>query len=303
LTQPTRGEIAAWLKTEAIGLNDGRVLLDRLTTKLRTDRIINPGATVIERMAAEAMHAADLKVIDEVNALLAPAPREGLDAILSEKAHARQLRLAWLREPSAKVGGRSLLEILDKLDLIRATGVPGLQLSEALHPRLGQMACEGVRYTAQAFQQMGPARRYAAMVATLRELEATLTDAALDMFRSLVARANLRARKRLEETIMASADSGREGLLRIADVLDALTKAARSGRDVTAAVTSVAPLELIEADAALIRRMTKPGRPDVLGELGQNIECSSRSVAGSWRASRSRGAHRRRSCARPAKRW
>jgi hypothetical protein len=61
---------------------------------------------------------------------------------------------------------------------------------------------------------------------------------------------------------------GRERLLRIADVLDALTKAARSGRDIGSAVTSVASLEVIDADAALIRRMTRPGRPDALGELG-----------------------------------
>ena len=80
-----------------------------------------------------------------------------LDAILSDKAHARQSRLAWLREPSSRVGGRSLFEILDKIELIRATGVPGLQLPAAFHPRLGQVAREGVRYTAQAFQQMGPA--------------------------------------------------------------------------------------------------------------------------------------------------
>jgi hypothetical protein len=86
---------------------------------------------------------------------------------------------------------------------------------------------------------------------------------------------------------------GRERLLRIADVLDALTKAARSGRDIGSAVTSVASLEVIDADAALIRRMTRPGRPDALGELGpeyssgQNIKCSSRWAAASWRASRS----------------
>jgi len=60
------------------------------------------------------------------------------------------------------------------------------------------MAREGVRLTAQAFQQMGAARRYTMLVATLRDLEATLTDAAIGMFGSLVGRANLRARKRLE---------------------------------------------------------------------------------------------------------
>jgi TnpA family transposase len=268
LTHPDRAEIAAWLMAQAIGLSDGRVLLDRLLSKFRSDKIVIPGVSVVERMAAEAMHAADLKVIAEVDTLLTREQRSSLDAILSEKAHARQSRLAWLREPSSRTGGRSLLDILDKLDLIRATGVPGLQLPEAFHPRLAQMAREGVRHTAQAFQQMGPARRYAGLVATLREQEATLTDAALDMFRSLVARANLRARKRLEDTVAASAESGRKRLLRIADVLDALTKAAKSGRDIAGAVTAVAPLEVIEADATLLRRMTRPGRPDALGELG-----------------------------------
>src|SRR3546814_20617708 len=64
---------------------------------------------------------------------------------------------------------------------------------------LAQMAREGARHTAQALQQMGPARRLTTLVATLRELEATLSDAAIAMFSALVGRANLNARKRLEE--------------------------------------------------------------------------------------------------------
>jgi hypothetical protein len=191
LTHPDRAEIARWLMVEAIGLNDGRVLLGRLISKFRGEKIVIPGVSVVERMAAEAMHAADLKVIAEVDALLSREQRTSRDAILSEKAHARQSRLAWLREPLSRIGARSLFDILDKLELIRASGVPGLQLPEAFHPRLGQMAREGVRHTAQAFHQMGPARRYAGLVATLREQEASLTDAALEMFRSLAGRANL----------------------------------------------------------------------------------------------------------------
>ena len=114
---------------------------------------------------------------------------------------------------------------------------------------------------------MGPAQRHAVMVATLRELEATLTDAALAMFRSLVGRAHLRAKKRVEEAVAVSADQGRERLTRIADVLDALVKTARKGGDVAGAVTAVAALDTIEADAALIRKTTRQSRIDVLGEL------------------------------------
>lgn len=187
--------------------------------------------------------------------------------MLSEKEHARQSRLSWLREPPGRVSAGTLAELLDKLDLVRGTSAPALTPTAELQPRMAQMAREGVRFTAQAFQQMSGKRRYATMVAMLRELQATLTDAALAMFRSLVARVNLRARKRLEETIAASADQGRERLARIADVLDALATTAKRGGEVVSAVTSVAPLDVIVADAALLRRNTTRAKPNVVSEL------------------------------------
>lgn len=267
LTHPLRAEIAATLAQEAIGLVDGRVLIDRLIARLRADRIVIPGVTVIERMVADAMLAADRRVVASINQLLTTGQRSRLNALLSDKEHSRKSRLSWLREPALRVGSRSLSEILDKFDLVHATAVTALDVPSTYTPRLAQMAREGIRYTAQAFQQMTEARRNVALVATMREIEVTLIDAAIAMFRSLVARANLRARKRLEATIAASADGGRERLLRIADVLETLARTAKRGDDIVAAVTAVAPLATIEADAALIRRTTKPGRVDVIGEL------------------------------------
>src|SRR3546814_8824129 len=87
------------------------------------------------------------------------------------------------------------------------------------------------------------------------------------MFSALVGRANLNARKRLEETIAVANYQGRLRLTRIAAVREALTKAARSGADIGTAVAAIADLDVIDADAALIRRTIRPGRPDVLGEL------------------------------------
>lgn len=51
-TRPTRAELAAWAEREAVGLTDGRVLLDRLIERMRAERIIIPGVSVVERMAA-----------------------------------------------------------------------------------------------------------------------------------------------------------------------------------------------------------------------------------------------------------
>ncbi len=266
-TRPTRAELAAWAEREALGLTDGRVLLNRLIERMRAERIIIPGVSVVERMAATAMHAADAAVVAEINSLLSDAQRLQLDALLSDKMHVRQSRLSWLREPPSRVGGKPLLELLDKLTLVRTIGGDVIVSRPGLGPRMAKMAKEGSLYTAQAFQQMGPARRHTIMMATLSELGITLTDGALTMFQSLVGRANLRARKRLEETIAASAEQGRTRLTRIANVLDALVRTARKDGDIKAAVTAIAALDVVEADAAIIRRTIRPGRPDVLGEL------------------------------------
>ncbi len=268
LSQPLRVELAAWARNEAVGLTDGRVLLDRLIEWMRAGRIIIPGISVVERLAATAMHSADLAAIAEIGGLLSPPQCDQMDVLLSAKVHRQQSRLSWLRAPAGGVGARLLAEILDKLELVRSiVGDVPARLPLHLNQRMAQMAKEGSRYTAQAFQQMTAPRRHAIMIATLSELAITLTDAALSMFQALVGRANLRAKKRLEETIAASAEQGRVRLLRIAEVLEAVVTAVRAEADVTAAVTATAPLETIADDAAIIRRTLRPGRPDVLGEL------------------------------------
>jgi TnpA family transposase len=268
LTHPLRSELKQWLSTEASSVVDGKILLERLAEKMRTDRIVIPGVSVIERMAASALHGADTSFAVSIHDQLSTTTKQMLNGILSDKVHNLQSRLSWLRAPPNRVSARSLLELLDKIDIIRGIGLETVSVPTNGQGRMKQLAREGVRLTAQALQQTTAARRSATLVATIRELEATTTDAALNMFNALVGRANLRARKRLDETILASADQGRERLARIASVLEAMTQAIRRGEDVSAAVLPVASIEMIEADAHLIRRSTKPGRADALGELG-----------------------------------
>src|SRR3546814_3983261 len=74
---------------------------------MREQRIIIPGVSVIERMAGEAMHAADVSVTNDVHVLIDNEQRALLESLLSEKTHAQQSRLSWLREPASRVGGRS----------------------------------------------------------------------------------------------------------------------------------------------------------------------------------------------------
>jgi TnpA family transposase len=267
LTPPLRSELRLWLERKAVDLTDGSALLDRLLDEMRARRVVVPGLSVVERMTAEAMSAAEAVMIAGLNARLSAETKDRLDTLLSARTHPRQSRFSWLREPAPRVGSRSLLTVLDRIDLVRATGATGIEIDEVYGPRMAQLAREGVRYTAQAFEQMGAPRRHVILVATLRELEVTLTDVAISMFASLVGRAHLRARKRLDQRIAASAEEGRARLLRVAGVLEAVTRTAREGGDVAAAVTAIAPFDTIDADAALLRRTTRPGRGNALAEI------------------------------------
>lgn len=79
------------------------------------------------------------------------------------------------------------------------------------------------------------------------------------MFRALVGRANLRARKRVDADALAAAEKARERLLRIADVLEAVVSAAGAGADIAAAVTKIAPLATVAADSVSLRKCNLDG--------------------------------------------
>lgn len=277
LSRPVRADLMTWLGQTAMPLTDGCHLLDRLLEKMRAERIVIPGISVVERMAAEAMHRAETDLITAVDRSLDAEMRRRLDTLVDGKVHDRQSRLSWLREPQPRVAPASLDTIVDKVRLIRWSGVSAHPVDPAHQPRIAQFAREGLRYTAQAFQQMRPARRRTVLLATLREMEATLTDAAIAMFGALVGRARLRARKRLEQRVAVSNREGRERLLRVAVLLETVAKAARAGEDVGAAVNRITTLDTLDADAAIIRRTASSHRDDVLGEIAPEYRAFKRS--------------------------
>jgi hypothetical protein len=186
--QPVRTSMMAWLATEAMPNIDGHILLDRLLDELRTRCIVNPGISVVERMAAEAMLRPESDLVAAVDDALDTETRQRLDTLVNDKLHDRQSRFSWLRGSEPRVAPASLAEILEKAALIRWTEIARVLIDPRCEQRLTQFACEGVRYTAQAFQQMRPTRRRFMLLATLRELEATLTDAAIAMFGALIGR-------------------------------------------------------------------------------------------------------------------
>src|SRR3546814_1416537 len=66
--------------------------------------------------------------------------RQRLDTLVDEKVHDRQSRLSWLREPQPRVASASLAEILEKVALIRRTGISCVPVDPLHEPRMTQFA-------------------------------------------------------------------------------------------------------------------------------------------------------------------
>jgi hypothetical protein len=88
-------------------------------------------------MAAEAIHQAETDLVAAIDGGLGHEMRQQLDALIDDKVHDRQSRLSWLREPEPRVASASLLEIVEKITLIRGTGISAFSLMFATNRAWG----------------------------------------------------------------------------------------------------------------------------------------------------------------------
>ena len=100
-------------------------------------------------------------------------------------------------------------------------------------------------------------------------MEASLIDAALTLFEGLIGRAYNKAKKRVDEALIAPADDAKRRLARVANVLDAILKAHERDESIEAAIAAVTTWEALSADTQLLRRSSRTGMVDVLSELGR----------------------------------
>lgn len=226
LTRPHRAELAAWLLPIARGTTTGLTLVEALLVEMRRRRIVIPGISVVERLAAVVLHDAERDVWSTITGRLGDVRTRRLEMLLEEREHERQSRFSWLREP---VGASAMNAILDRLDAVRRITLDPAVTAGIPAARLRQLAREGTRLTAQGLRQMTLPRRRAILAATVLELETDLTDAALDALGASLSRALAIARRKREAEILDSASACDAAIRKLAALGEALLEARAVG--------------------------------------------------------------------------
>jgi TnpA family transposase len=202
--------LADWLVERALEHDKPTLLYELTCEKLRSDQLLRPGVTRLERLVAETRERAQTETFRQLTPILTDDCRRVLDTLLEPDPARGLTRLTWLRRPAISNSPRAILGNLEKLAFLRAAGVEDWML-EALNPnRLKFLAHLARKSSAQALQRAPAERRYPLLVAFLSQCLADVTDEVIEMFDRCLAEAYARAGHDLEAFRTAMAQSTNE---------------------------------------------------------------------------------------------
>lgn len=120
-------ELKVWLEVEAEIARSNEDLARRFVEQCRVTQTILPGVTVIERLCADALVAAERRIDARITARLDGAMRDRLDALLTEDGNGPVSRFVWLRQFEVGQNSADMNRLLDRLEFLR-----GLELGKSV---------------------------------------------------------------------------------------------------------------------------------------------------------------------------
>jgi Domain of unknown function (DUF4158) len=115
--------LADWLLERALEHDKPTLLYELTCEKLRTDQLVRPGVTRLERLVAEARVRAETETFRQLTPLLTADRRRWLDTLLEPDPARGLTPLAWLRRPAVSNSPRAILGNLEKLRFLRGADV------------------------------------------------------------------------------------------------------------------------------------------------------------------------------------
>src|SRR3954453_1960262 len=274
LRAPTRADLPLMIEAAARAAwatDRGPPIVPGVVAALRGEGVILPAASVIERAAIAGRARARKRAAGAMLAGLPEAQAGRLDALLAPDPSLGATPLAWLKAAPAAPKADHVRELLDRLRLVRGIGLPPEARSRVHEERLRQLVREAHAADAYQLGRYAARRRHALLAVLVLDLEARLTDAALDMTDRLIGGLFARARNAKRRRYAGSTrDVGR--LMRLFHgTIGALAAAQEGDRDA---------FEAVDEAVGWPRLLRVRGEVEALADLAE--EDSLVRAAGRW---------------------
>ncbi|MEP4461008.1 DUF4158 domain-containing protein, partial [Roseibium sp.] len=173
-------DLKAWLEGEAETARSNEDLARRFVEECRRTRTVLPGISVIERLCADALVAAERRIETRIADLLNCEMKERLDGLLSELVDGTVSRFVWLRQFEVGKNSADASRLLDRLEFLQKLGLPVDVLGDVPPHRVTRLRRQGERYFADGLRDITSDRRLAILAVCAVEWQAAIADAVVE---------------------------------------------------------------------------------------------------------------------------
>ncbi|MBO6920485.1 MAG: Tn3 family transposase [Rhizobiaceae bacterium] len=196
-----------WLEREAEAAHSNENLAQRFVEECRKTQTILPGITVIERLCADALVAAERRIESRIAGRLDDNMREQLDTLLTEIANGNVTHFIWLRQFEVGNNSADVSRLLDKLEFLQKLNLSSDILADIPPHRISRLRRQGERYFADGLRDITSDRRLAIVAVCVVEWEAAIADAIVETHDRIVGKTWRDAKKLCDAQITDSRSS------------------------------------------------------------------------------------------------
>ena len=154
-------DLRIWLESEAEGARSNEGLARRLVEECRRRQVILPGLSVLERLCADALVAAERRIEAHIAAGLDDAMRMRLDQLLAEEVDGGVSRFVRLRRFEVGRNSADINGLLDRLEFLQGFDLSS-DLLETIPPhRVARLRRQGERCFTDGLRDISGDRRLA----------------------------------------------------------------------------------------------------------------------------------------------
>jgi len=139
-------DLKTWLEQEAETARSNEDLARRFVDECRRTQTILPGISVIERLCAGALVAAERRIESRIAARIDDQSQKQLDALLTEMVDGNVSRFIWLRRFEVGSNSAGASRLLDRLEFLQKLGLSPAILEDVPPHRITRLRRQGERY-------------------------------------------------------------------------------------------------------------------------------------------------------------
>ena len=220
-------DVALENEAEAARSNEG--LARRFVEECRRRQVILPGLSVLERLCADALVAAERWIDTRIAAGLDDAMRMRLDRLLAEEVDGGVSRFVWLRRFEVGQNSADINALLDRLEFLQGFDLPSDLLETVPPHRIARLRRQGERYFTDGLRDISGDRRLAICAVCAVEWRGAIADAVVETHSPIVGQTFRSAQRRSDARLQDSRTVLRDTLASFRTLGSALLEAKGDG--------------------------------------------------------------------------